>query len=125
VIRVGMVAVLAARGRGRKKRCRRREFAERRGKTSRWLCLSPVRIWVRGEAETPSVGGGGMFLWGLQVLKKQREREREKRENVGRKKNRGEADFLAYFGPKFLPSQAINSAFIYRRWKRVISSAPG
>ena len=45
-----------------RKRCRRREFAERRGKTSRWLCLSPVRIWVGGEAETPSVGGGGMFL---------------------------------------------------------------
>jgi len=55
-----------------RKRCRRRESAERRGKTSRWLCLSPVRIWVHGEAETPSVGGGGMFLWGLQGLKKQR-----------------------------------------------------
>jgi hypothetical protein len=68
-----------------RKRCRRREFAERREKTSWWLCLSPVRIWVRREAETPSVGGGGMFLWGLQGLKKQREREREERTLAGRK----------------------------------------
>jgi hypothetical protein len=44
-----------------------------------------VRIWVRGEAETPSVGGGGRFLWGLQGLKKQREREREERTLAGRK----------------------------------------
>jgi hypothetical protein len=50
--------------------------------------------------------------------------ERERRENVGREKNRGEADFLAYFGPEFLISQTIKSASIYRRWKRVISSAP-
>jgi len=62
-----------------RKRCRRREFAERRGKTSRWLQLSPVRIWIRGEAETPSVGGGEIFMWGLQGLKKQRG-ETEKRE---------------------------------------------
>ena len=44
-----------------------------------------MRIWVRREAETPSVGGGGMFLWGLQGLKKQREREREERTLAGRK----------------------------------------
>jgi hypothetical protein len=31
------------------------------------------------------------------------ERERERRENVGwKKKNKGEAAFLAYFGPAFL-----------------------
>ena len=72
-----------------------------------------MRIWVSGEAETSSFGGGGMFLWGLQGLKKQRERER--RENVGWKKNRGEANFLAYFGPAFLLSHAIKSAFIYSR----------
>jgi len=53
------------------------------------------------------------------------EREREKRENVGWKKNRGEAGFLAYFGLDFLLPQAITSASIYRRWKRVISSALG
>jgi len=64
-----------------------------------------------------------MFLWGLQGLKKQRG-EREERTLAGRK-NRGEADLLAYFGPEFLLSQAINSASIYRRWKRVILSAPG
>jgi hypothetical protein len=64
-----------------------------------------------------------MFLWGLQGLKKQRERER--RENVGWKKNRGEADFLAYFGPDFLLPQAMKSIYIYRKWKRVIFSAPG
>jgi hypothetical protein len=32
-----------------------------------------------------SVSGGGMFLWGLQGLKKQREREREERRLAGRK----------------------------------------
>jgi hypothetical protein len=58
-----------------------------------------VRIWVSGEAETSSFGGGGMFLWGLQGLKKQRERER--RENVGWKKNRGEADFWLILDPIF------------------------
>jgi hypothetical protein len=58
-----------------------------------------VRIWVSGEAETSSFGGGGMFLWGLQRLKKQRERER--RENVGWKKNRGEADFWLILDPIF------------------------
>jgi len=41
--------------------------------------------------------------------------ERERRENVGWKKNRGEANFLAYFGPAFLLSHAIKSAFIYSR----------
>jgi hypothetical protein len=41
---------------------------------------------------------------------------------VGRK-NRGEVDFLAYFGPNFLLLQAITSASIYRQWKRVIFSA--
>jgi hypothetical protein len=39
-----------------------------------------VRIWIRGEAETPSVGGGEMFMWGLQGLKKQ-QGETEKREH--------------------------------------------
>jgi len=48
--------------------------------------------------------------------------ERERRENVGWKKNNGEADFLAYFGLDFLLLQAIKPASIYRRWKRVISS---
>jgi hypothetical protein len=32
---------------------------------------------------------------------------------------------LAYFGLDFLLPQAINSASIYRWWKRVISSASG
>jgi hypothetical protein len=40
-----MVAVLAASGGGRKKK----KICRGRGKTSRWLPLSPVRIWVRGE----------------------------------------------------------------------------
>jgi len=48
--------------------------------------------------------------------------ERERRENVGWKKNRGEADFLAYFGPDFLLPQAIKSTSIYMRWNREISS---
>jgi len=50
------------------------------------------------------------------------EREREERTLVGRKKNRGEAAFLAYFGPDFLLPQAIKSTSIYRRWKREILS---
>ena len=37
---------------GRRKGCRGWKSAEGRGKTSWWLPLSPVRIWVRGEAET-------------------------------------------------------------------------
>jgi hypothetical protein len=104
-----------------RKRCRRRESAERRGKTSRWLRLSMVRIWAHGEAETPSVGGGGMFPWGLQVAEEAAGREREERTLAGRK-NRGEADFLAYFRPDFLLPQAIKSTSIYRRWKRAILS---
>jgi hypothetical protein len=54
------------------------------------------------------------FCGGLQGLKKQWG-ERERRENVGWKKNRGEADFLAYFGPDFLLPQAIKSTSIYMR----------
>jgi len=46
-----------------------------------------VRIWARGEAEMPSVGGEGMFLWGLQGAEEVAGRER--RENVGWKKKRG------------------------------------
>ena len=84
-----------------RKRCRRRESAERRGKTSRWLCLSPVRIWVHGEAETPSVGGGGMFLWGLQGLKKQRG-EREKRERWLEEKQ-GRSWFFGLFWTRLTP----------------------
>jgi len=43
--------------------------------------LLPMRIWVRREAEPPSVGGGERFQWGFQVLKKQRgqRKKREKR----------------------------------------------
>ena len=51
-------------------------------------------------------------------------REREER-TLLEEKNRGEADFLAYFGPDFLLPQAIKSASIYKRWKRAISSTPG
>jgi hypothetical protein len=35
------------------------------------------------------------------------------------------AGFLSTLDSICSPLQAINSAFIYRRWKRVISSAPG
>jgi hypothetical protein len=50
------------------------------------------------------------------------ERGRGKRKIAGTRKMAG---FLADFGPDFLLDQAINSTSIYRRWKRVISSAPG
>jgi hypothetical protein len=48
-------------------------------------------------------------------------REREERTLAGRK-NRGEADCLAYFGPDVLLPQAMKSTSIYRRWKRAILS---
>jgi hypothetical protein len=51
--------------------------------------------------------------------------ERERRERTGSRKLRIEGLFLVIFGPEFLLLKAINSASIYRRWKRVISSAPG
>jgi hypothetical protein len=38
------------------------------------------------------------------------------------RKNRGEADCLAYFGPDVLLPQAMKSTSIYRRWKRAILS---
>jgi len=57
--------------------------------------------------------------------KGERERERERERRQRRKKNRGGDWFFSDFGPDFLLPQAINSASIYSRWKRVISSAPG
>jgi len=60
-----------------------------------------VRIWVRGEAEMPSVGGGGRFMWGLQGLKKQREREREERTLAGRKKTGEKLLFWLILDPIF------------------------
>ena len=44
---------------------RGRKFVEGRGKTSWRLPLSLVRIWIRGKAETSSVGGGERLMWGL------------------------------------------------------------
>jgi hypothetical protein len=52
-----------------------------------------VRIWVRGEAKTSYVGGGEMFLWDLQRLKKQWG-EREKRETLSGRKTGEGADVL-------------------------------
>jgi len=46
-------------------RSRRRKSTAGRRRTSQWLPLSPVRIWVRGEAEKPSVGGRERFLGSL------------------------------------------------------------
>jgi len=80
-----------------------------------------VRIWVRGEAETPSVGGGGRFLWGLQGLKKQRGREREERTLAGRKKH-GRSCFFGLFWTRFSPPSGHKMTSIYRRWKREIFS---
>jgi hypothetical protein len=104
-----------------RRRSRRRKSAAGRKRTSQWLPLSPVRIWARGEAEQPSVGGGENFLWGLQQLKT-RWREKERQKNRESDRNQEEADFLAYFGPDFLLLQAIKSTSIYRRWKRAILS---
>jgi len=59
-----------------------------------------VRIWVRGEVETPTVGGGGMFLWSLQGLKKQRG-EREKREHCWKKKTGEKLIFWLILDPIF------------------------
>jgi hypothetical protein len=78
----------------KKKICReeREEFAV--------AVLPLVRIWVRREPESPSVGGGERFMWGLQGLKT-RWREKE-----GRKKlagNRGMTSFLQIW-TQFSPS---------------------
>jgi hypothetical protein len=72
-----MVAGVGCR-RKKKKVCRgeRKEFA--------MVVLPLVRIWVRREAEPSSVGGGERFLWGFQVLKKQRGER-----NIGWKKTGG------------------------------------
>jgi len=50
------------------------------------------------------------------------ERERKERKIAETRKM---AVFLADFGPDFLLHQVTNGAYIYRRWKRVISSTPG
>jgi hypothetical protein len=55
--------------RRKKEEEQKKKICRGRGKTSRWLPLSPVRIWVRGEAEKSSVCGGERLLWGLQQLK--------------------------------------------------------
>jgi hypothetical protein len=44
-----------------------------------------VRIRVRGEVETSSVGGEGMFLWGSSRAEEAAGREREERTLAGRK----------------------------------------
>ena len=71
-----------------------------------------MRIWVRGEAETPSVGGGeaggGSSWW----LKWRGERERKNAETWA------DGWFLADFGPDFLLPRAMKCSPIYRRWKR-------
>ena len=66
---------------------RRNRFAEERERFI-MAVLPLMRIWVRGEAEPPYVGGGERFLWGLQGLKKQRG-EREKRETLAGRKTGG------------------------------------
>jgi hypothetical protein len=68
-------------GEKKKKVCRgeRKEFVV--------AVLLPVRIWVRKEAEQPSVGEGERFQWGFQVLKKQRG-ERKRREKCWLEKTR-------------------------------------
>jgi len=95
-----MVAVLVAGGGGRKMKKQKKKICRGEREDLAVATPSPVRIWVRGEAETPSVGGGEMFLWDLQGLKKQRG-EREEREPLdGRKTGEG-ADFLRCLDPNF------------------------
>jgi len=62
-----------------KRRSRRRKSAARRGRTLRWSPLSLARIWVRREAEQPSVGRGERFMWGSSMVEHTVEREREKK----------------------------------------------
>jgi hypothetical protein len=63
---------------------RKNRFVEERERFT-MAVLPLMRIWVRGEAEPPYVGGGERFLWGLQGLKKQ-QGEREKRETLAGRK---------------------------------------
>jgi hypothetical protein len=100
----------------------RRNVLQRRERRSRWLITdvvvagrwswqSLVVLVAQGRAGGRNGDGAG-FLW-----RKKKEEETEE-ENL-------QAGFLASFGPNFLLYQAINSASIYRRCKRVILSAPG
>jgi len=95
-----MVAVLVAGGGGRKMKKQKKKICRGEREDLAVATPSPVRIWVRGEAETPSVGGGEMFLWDLQGLKKQRG-EREEREPLDGRKTREGADFLRCLDPNF------------------------
>jgi hypothetical protein len=47
----------------------RRKVAKERGSAVAVAVLPLVRIWIRREAASSSVGGGERCLWGLQGLK--------------------------------------------------------
>jgi hypothetical protein len=91
-----------------------REAGRRRERESRGGCLVVV-VASYGQlvAEKP---GGGSSWW----LEQRRERGKEKLQKRGQR-----GWFLADFGPNILLLKAINSASIYRQWKRVISSLQG
>ena len=65
----------------------------------RQLPLSLVRTWVRGEVEMLFVGGNRNVYVGSSRVDEVVGRER--RENLGWKKNRGEADFFRFLDPIF------------------------
>jgi len=77
------------------------------------VVLPLVRIWVRMEAASSSVGRGERCLWGLHGLKTWWG------EKEGRKMLAGTAmaGFLADFRPKFLHLWGMKIKYIYRRWK--------
>ena len=101
-------------------RSRRGRRGERRGVCS----TTGKRMLVQEKGFCGGAGGGKTSDGVLPVVAAvEGERKTEKQRESGR--NREEADFLAYFGPDFLLPHAINSASIYRTWKRVISSALG
>jgi len=74
-------------------------------------------------------GEGGRRAGGGVAWSRWEHGERECRERdllqKKKKKTREEAGFFVNFGLDFLLHQAINSASIYRRWKRAILSIPG
>jgi len=84
-----------------------------------WLCRLPMVELVFVVVCRPGV----LVLSPEKAAVEEVERERKKNRESCR--NREEADFLAYFGPKFLLPQAIKSTSIYSRWKRAIFSTQG
>jgi len=116
-----MVAGLAACGGGRKKKNKRRKYAEGKGRP-RGGC--PYHRWgfgfvgrLRSRLFVEEKG----FCGGFNSWRRSGESYRKLTGKEG-KWEQGEGWCFVIFGPDFLLPQVIKSTFIYRRWKRAILS---